>query len=563
LDTSGFQSMLLGQILVELGLLELRDIEKGLVVQSEVGGRLGSILLRAGAISETSLLSALEHQLQWPVIGKTLEEPEENNIVETVDYLGIPLAWLLNLSAVVWRGENVLYCMALDSFQPQLDEVLRRQSSEKIIYCLARTQVIESYINRLRARLIEVDQTATGLDIQALRELAEEAPVIELVNNVISMALEERASDIHIEPEEETFDIRFRIDGILYTKLTMPKQRYHAVGSRLKLISGINIAERRLPQDGRISTKVNGVDLDIRVSSLPGIHGESIVMRLLPKERQDLQLEKLGFLPDHLTLLSNWVSQPHGIVLVTGPTGSGKSTTLYSALSESNDGVRKIITVEDPVEFKLGHITQVQAHAEIGFTFAAALRSILRQDPDVIMVGEIRDLETAEIAIQSALTGHLVLSTLHTNDAISAFTRLIDMGIEPFLAATPVIALQAQRLVRRLCSCAEPHEPPNEIALRILPFVSRLYPEKEAKWGKPKGCKLCNFSGYRGRIGIYELVDINEEMRTMVLTKASLTEMQSLARQQGYRDMATDGLIKAWLGITSVEEVFRVASTHS
>jgi general secretion pathway protein E len=303
--------------------------------------------------------------------------------------------------------------------------------------------------------------------------------------------------------------------------------------------------------------------LDIRVSSLPGVNGESIVMRLLPKERQDLMLEKLGFLSDHLTLLRGWVQHPHGVMLVTGPTGSGKSTTLYSALDESNDGVRKIITVEDPVEFRLPHITQVQVHSDIGLTFAAALRSILRQDPDVIMIGEIRDLETAEIAIQAALTGHLVLSTLHTNDAMSAFTRLIDMGIEPFLAATPVIAVQAQRLVRRLCHCSQPAEPPEIVKKRVAPFVEKLFPGEASSWRQAVGCPECQYTGYKGRVGIYELVGVSETIRDLILARAPLAELQRQAREEGFRDLATDGLVKAWRGLTSVEEVHRVTSLHS
>jgi general secretion pathway protein E len=256
------------------------------------------------------------------------------------------------------------------------------------------------------------------------------------------------------------------------------------------------------------------------------------------------------------------VQQPHGILLVTGPTGSGKSTTLYSALDESNDGVRKIITVEDPVEFRLPHITQVQVHSDIGLTFAAALRSILRQDPDVIMIGEIRDLETAEIAVQAALTGHLVLSTLHTNDAMSAFTRLIDMGVEPFLAATPVIAVQAQRLVRRLCQCSEPVAVADSVAARVSPFVNQLFAGQAANWRRAVGCAQCQHTGYRGRLGIYELVGVSEGIRDLVLTKASLSDLQKKAREEGFRDLATDGLIKAWQGLTSVEEVHRVTSMH-
>lgn len=559
-----FSVMLLGQILVHLNYIQARDLDKALVVQQQVGGRIGAILMRAGSLSEANLLEALTLQLGFRILGRDLDIPTAEQLLEAVDALQLNILWLLQHEAVVWRIDTSIYCLSRDPLSSLLDETLSRKCPQPVEFCLARSQVLDTLLNQLRSHQREQGLDVTlDTDIQHLREMAEEAPVIELVNNIISQAMEERASDIHIEPEADTFDVRYRIDGIMFTRRTLPKPRYHAVASRLKLVSGIDIAERRLPQDGRIGMRINGQELDIRVSSLPGVNGESIVMRLLPKERQDLMLEKLGYLDDHLRLLRDWVSQPHGIVLVTGPTGSGKSTTLYSALDESNDGVRKIITVEDPVEFRLPHVTQVQVHSDIGLTFAAALRSILRQDPDVIMIGEIRDLETAEIAVQSALTGHLVLSTLHTNDAMSAFTRLIDMGIEPFLAATPIIAVQAQRLVRKLCSCSQPSNVPIQIDHKVAPFVSTLFPGQVANWRRPVGCKDCQHTGYRGRIGIYELVGVTENIRNSVLDRASLSILQQQARAEGFRDLATDGLIKAWLGITTAEEVHRVTSMHT
>lgn len=557
-------SMLLGQVLLKLNYIQPRDLEKALVIQQQVGGRLGAILMRAGSVSEINLLDALGMQLGFKLVGRDVDPPADEKLFLAIEEFDLNIEWLLQQEAIVWQGEAALFCLARDPLSPLLDEALHRKISQQFEYCIARAQVLDSLLNSLRARQKEVGaDIGIDADIQHLREMAEEAPVIELVNNVISQALEERASDIHVEPEADTFDIRYRIDGVMFTRRTLPKQRYYAVASRLKLVSGIDIAERRLPQDGRIGMRINGQELDIRVSSLPGVNGESIVMRLLPKERQDLMLEKLGFLPDHLSLLRNWVQHPHGVMLVTGPTGSGKSTTLYSALDESNDGVRKIITVEDPVEFRLPHITQVQVHSDIGLTFAAALRSILRQDPDVIMIGEIRDLETAEIAIQAALTGHLVLSTLHTNDAMSAFTRLIDMGVEPFLAATPVIAVQAQRLVRKLCQCSIPVEPLEVVNNRVAPFVKKLFPTEEPNWRQAVGCSLCQFTGYKGRVGIYELVGVSEAIRNLILVRSPLSELQKQARQEGFRDLATDGLIKAWRGLTSVEEVHRVTSLHT
>lgn len=348
-----------------LNYVQPRDLEKALVVQQQVGGRLGSILMRAGSVSEANLLDALSRQLGFKILGRDIDMPSDEMLFLAVEELALNLEWLLQYEAVVWSDQASFYCLARDPLSNLLDEALSRKSARPIEYCLARAQVLDSLLNVLRTRQRERGlDVSIDTDIQHLREMAEEAPVIELVNNVISQAMEERASDIHIEPEADTFDIRYRIDGVMYTRRTLPKQRYYAVASRLKLVSGIDIAERRLPQDGRIGMRINGQELDIRVSSLPGVNGESIVMRLLPKERQDLMLEKLGFLSDHLLLLRDWVQRPHGIILVTGPTGSGKSTTLYSALDESNDGVRKIITVEDPVEFRLPHITQVQVHSD-------------------------------------------------------------------------------------------------------------------------------------------------------------------------------------------------------
>jgi general secretion pathway protein E len=383
--------------------------------------------------------------------------------------------------------------------------------------------------------------------------------VIEVVNNVFSQAMDQGASDIHVEPEERVFHIRLRIDGVLHTRLTLPRERYPAVASRIKLISGMDIAERRLPQDGRISTRVSGQEIDVRVSSVPGVHGESIVMRILPKERQSFRLENLGFAPDHLELFQSWAREPHGIILVTGPTGSGKSTTLYGTLEAINDRNNKIITVEDPVEYQLEGITQIQTHAEIDYTFARALRAILRQDPDVIMIGEIRDLETASIAVQAALTGHLVFSTLHTNDAISAFTRLIDMGVEPFMVATSVRAVQAQRLVRRLCpECAEPAEPLDAVRDVVAAVRDQLHIPGEENWLRAEGCSSCQGTGYRGRLGIYELIDLTPELQREVLANRSAADLWEVARSQGVRSLREDGLIKASRGWTSVEEIARV-----
>ena len=400
-----------------------------------------------------------------------------------------------------------------------------------------------------------MEELFAGDQAQQLRDLAEQAPVIELVNNLLSQAVDLGASDIHVEPAEEAFSVRMRVDGVLHTRLTQSKDRFAAVASRIKLVAGLDIAERRLPQDGRITERISGREMDIRVSTVPCSFGESLVLRLLSKERDDLVFDNLGMEPDHRKLFRGWLGTTNGIILVTGPTGSGKSTTLAAALEEIDDGVKKIITVEDPVEYQMPNITQMQVHTEIGMTFARALRAILRQDPDIIMIGEIRDLETADIAIRSALTGHVVLSTLHTNDAISSFTRLIDMGVEPFLVAAPIRGVQAQRLVRKACpNCSVPVPRP-ALADGYLDAVPAHMVGNH--WVTVEGCDHCRHTGYRGRTGIYELVPMSDGLQDMIVSGAHLNELKRLALEQGCRTLVEDGLIKASRGETTVEELMR------
>ncbi len=553
---------LLGEILVERGLVAPADLERALALQPRVNGRLGSILVRTGALSEDNLLEVLSEQLHLDLVGRDLPWPNENEVRAFVAGTSLGVEWLLDRQVVLWETEaGQIRCASKDPLSSTLAESLRFVvAGRKVHWCLARTQELERLLDALNRLDLSSRNEESG-DVRQLRELAEEAPTVELVNNLMAQASEQRASDIHIEPEERQFAVRFRIDGVLQSRLVLPRERFNAVASRLKLVSGMDIAERRLPQDGRFSARVGGQEMDIRVSALPGVHGESIVMRLLPKERRELGLDRLGFQPDHLAQLSGWMAESNGIVLVTGPTGSGKSTTLYSALAASNDGLKKIITVEDPVEFQLPAITQIQAHTEIGLSFAKALRSILRQDPDVIMIGEIRDFETAEIAVQAALTGHLVLSTLHTNDAISAFTRLVDMGVEPYLVATPIKAVQAQRLVRRLCECARPAHPPVDIEANIFALAERLLPGQPAQWREPVGCPKCLNTGYRGRVGIYEMITVTPQMQHLIITGASVNQMREQARSEGCRFLREDGLLKAWQGMTTIEEVLRVTSS--
>jgi len=554
----------LGEMLIEAGFVTEQDVQRALEFQARLGGLLGAVLIRMGSLSEDNLLSILSKQLDIPVMDSKEIPQDINLLLNTIEESNIDEDWWLDQEVVAWQtSEGTLHCLARNPLSDTLHEVFEQAFMEhEILWYLARHQDLDRILDLL-AKANTGEHFGDTDDVNLLRELAEGAPVVEFVNNMFSQAVDQRASDIHIEPEEHTFFVRYRVDGVLYEHISLPKERFNAIASRIKLISGLDIAERRLPQDGRVNTRVSGQELDIRVSCLPGVHGESIVMRLLPKERETSRLEQLGFAPDHYRLFNEWISEPHGIILVTGPTGSGKSTTLYATLDAVNNRTQKIITVEDPVEYQLKGITQVQAHSDIGYTFASALRSILRQDPDIIMIGEIRDRETSEIAIQAALTGHMVLSTLHTNDAVSAFTRLIDMGVETFLVATSVRAVQAQRLLRRLCEhCAQPTTPLAEVEKQVKQILPEEMAAQAPQWKQAVGCPACQ--GYQGRVGIYEMVYITNEMQTLILNRASTREMRQLAIKQGFRTLREDGWLKAYSGITSLEEVLRVTeeTTH-
>lgn len=553
--------ILIGRLLLEKGAVTKPELERALSVQREIGGRLGAILIRIGALSEDVLLSALSQQLGRPTLSPEQFPEDYQAVAKFLDNTGLIGDWWIDQEVLAWEAANGrVCCTAHDPLNSGTAEILEHCfGAEKLVWHLSRGHDLEHALATLAAqrRIAHQDHSSA----EQLRELADEAPVIEFVNNMIAQAFDQGASDIHIEPEEHVIQIRSRIDGVLHTRFTLPISRYRAIASRIKLVSGMDIAEQRLPQDGHLDTRVSGEALDIRVSSLPGVHGESIVMRLLPKEKQRFDLETLGLAPDNLSKLRQWAHEPHGIILVTGPTGSGKSTTLYSLLDSINDGQRKIITVEDPVEYRLPGITQVQTQEDIEYTFARALRSILRQDPDVIMIGEIRDSETAEIAIQSSLTGHLVLSTLHTNDAVSAFTRLIDMGVEPFLVATPVRAVMAQRLVRRLCQhCAVDAPAPVD---DILEIIGRLKPSGKdwvPLWRESTGCEHCQGSGFSGRIGIHELVPVTPEIQHSIVNGATTTELRELASQQRVINLREDGFLKAAQGVTTIAEVLRVTA---
>lgn len=553
---------LLGAMLIDQGLISEHDLDKALNLQAQIGGRTGAILIRIGALSEQALLEVLSEQLNLAVLSFNDYPSDYEAVGAFLSATGVDRDWWLDQEVLAWEApEGRVRCIARDLLDNSVAEVLERVfGSERLDRLLTRGHDLERALDAFGSQQ-RVAAGGTG-DPEQLRELADEAPVIEFVNNMIAQAFDQGASDIHLEPEEHVVQVRIRIDGVLYNRFTLPISRFSAIASRLKLVSGMDIAEQRLPQDGHLDTRVSGEALDIRVSALPGVYGESIVMRLLPKERKRLALDTLGLSIDNLANLQRWVKEPHGIILVTGPTGSGKSTTLYSVLETISDGERKIITVEDPVEYRLPGITQVQTLDEIDFTFARALRSILRQDPDVIMIGEIRDGETAEIAIQSSLTGHMVLSTLHTNDAISAFTRLIDMGVEPFLVATPIRAVMAQRLVRRLCAhCSTPAGPPVDEVLRVVAAASGASDAPIPRWREPVGCEQCQGTGFRGRVGIHELVPVGPEMQQGIVSGAATVDLREIARRQGVLTLREDGFLKAAQGVTTVEEVLRVTAS--
>ena len=547
----------LDQLLVERNDVAQADIDKALQIQRSVGGRLGALLVRTGAISEDLLLQRLAEQQDAAYLRSPEDLPDTLEVYQFLSESPIKIDWFLDHAVLMWRRGEALFCIARDLLDHDLLATLNYfHPGEPVTFCLAANHQIDRLLDFVRKERA-IENLYSGDNARQLREMAEEAPIIELVNNLLSQGVDLGASDIHVEPAEEQFSVRMRVDGVLHTRLTQPVERFPAVASRIKLISGIDIAERRLPQDGQMSTRISGREMDVRVSTVPCAFGESIVLRMLAKERDDLALGNLGMEPDHLRLFESWLHTSNGIVLVTGPTGSGKSTTLAAGLREIDDGIKKIITVEDPVEHKMPNITQIQTHAEIGYTFARALRAILRQDPDVIMIGEIRDLETAEIAIRSALTGHLVLSTVHTNDALSSFTRLIDMGVEPFLVVAPVRGVGAQRLVRKACTrCARPIDPPALLGERIEDIPARLLGDR---WIRVEGCEACRRTGYRGRIGIYELVPVSAELQDLVVGGAKPDDLRTLARRQGHRTLLQDGLVKASHGHTTVEEITRLA----
>ncbi len=558
----------LGESLVDGGMITSEQLKQALAEERRTGQRLRNILVKMGLIAEDDLVVFLSNKLGLTRIelGNYLIDPK---IVELVPE---ELARKYELIPVLKIG-NRLTCAMVDPWNIFALDDIRAKTGLTIEPAVATESEVKKALNEhygakgsMEDLIKSIDKEKLGvasgkeMDVKKLKGIVEEPIVIKLVNLIIMKAVKEGASDIHIEPEEETLKTRFRVDGMLHEIDSPPKHLQSAITSRIKIMADLDIAERRIPQDGRFTIKMEGKQIDVRVSLVPTIYGENVVMRLLDASSALLTLEQLGFSTQMLEKYSKLIIRPHGIILVTGPTGSGKTTTLYASLDKINTAEKNIITIEDPVEYKLPGIRQIQVEAKVDLTFANGLRSILRQDPNIIMVGEIRDLETAEIAIQAALTGHLVFSTLHTNDAPGAVTRMVDMGVEPFLVSSSVTGILAQRLVRKICEgCKEEYIPTRE-ELKDIGLESTEYREQrtEIVFYRGRGCPKCMTTGYRGRISIYELMIPDDNIRNAIVAKSQSDEIRKLARSAGMITLMEDGIEKVRAGITTIEEVLRV-----
>jgi general secretion pathway protein E len=560
----------LGEILMVSAGLSQDKLDEALAAQSEKGGRLGEVLIGMKAVSEEQVARALSAQLDLPYLTRIFPDGVDAELVKKVPINFAKQARILPLGL---EGDRVSLAVADPLDTAVLDHawlLLQQNLSPKI----ALASTIIDAINGVYDRAInEAEKLVDEMEAQDLDSLAheleepqdlldadDEAPIIRLVNSLLFRAAKERASDIHIEPMERELLVRFRIDGVLQEIIKPPKRYQNSIISRVKIMSQLNIAEKRLPQDGRIRIKLAGRDIDIRVSTVPTSHGERIVMRLLDKTAVLLDLAEIGMSQITLKAMDHVIRRAHGIILVTGPTGSGKTTTLYGALSRINTPDLNILTVEDPVEYQLKGIGQVAVNAKIDLTFAAGMRSFLRQDPDVIMVGEIRDKETAEIAITASLTGHLVFSTVHTNDSAGAITRLVDMGVEPFLVASSLTAVMAQRLVRRVCGeCRAPYQPTDEEVKELGHTLQSLKDRYgETHFVKAQGCPACSRTGYRGRTGIYELLLVDDDIRQLILKNIDSTSIKRAATKKGMVDLLEDGARKVAAGETTIAEVLSV-----
>jgi type IV pilus assembly protein PilB len=554
----------LGSLLIEEGLLTEAQLDAAVAEQTRTGKPLGRLLIESGTISEAELVGTLARQvgLEFVDLGDRVIDGSVAGLVNESlarRYQAIPIGW---------EDGKLLVAMADPSNVFAVDDIRALAGAEVRTVVATASQILETidHLFRMDGEVDAAMQAATedaqdDTELSKIADLVEDAPIIKFVNLLVNQAVQDRASDIHVEPTETDLRIRFRIDGVLHEVMHSPRSIQGGVISRLKVMADINIAERRIPQDGRISMKANGRGIDLRVATLPTVYGEKVVMRILDKGHAVLSLDELGFLPETLARFEESYRKPYGTILVTGPTGSGKSTTLYATLNQLNEPHRNIITVEDPVEYRLAGINQMQINPKAGLTFASALRSILRSDPDIVLVGEIRDRETAVIGIEAALTGHLVLSTLHTNDAASTPMRLVEMGVEPFLVTSAVDCAVAQRLARRLCDKCKAAYQPAEAEL-----VEAGWPSEDLQEGEwptlyhAVGCSSCGKTGYRGRFAIHEVMVVTEEIERLIIERRSNEDIEKVAVMQGMITLRDDGLRKVALGQTSLEEIFRVVA---
>jgi len=560
----------IGRVLIKMGKLKRSQVQEALDIQKKQRGPIGAILVELGYISEEDLTLALAAQngMERVELGKLDIGPEvialvTSQMAQTYRVIGFEYdADRKRLSLAMDNPDNFVatddlrtllgfdiipYICKPDELQASLDRYYSDDDQDSITNLIDELGDDED-LSKFQGR-------GDRIDLQDLKELSESNPVKKLLNLVLLQAIKDKAADIHFEPFEEEFKMRYRIDGVLYDMVPPPKHVALAISSRIKVMANLDIAERRLPQDGRIELQVSGNPVDLRVSILPTMFGESVVLRILDRGAVSLDLDKLGMTEDELKIFRQLIHKPNGVVINTGPTGSGKTTSLYAALRELNKPEDKIITAEDPVEYDIDGLVQCQIRADVGFTFAKALRSFLRQDPDVILVGEIRDLETAQIAVQSALTGHLVFTTLHTNDAPSTIARLVDLGLEPFLITATLEAIVAQRLVRRICDNCKADYVPTEDQLIQLALSPEEVGDRHFYYGK--GCDYCNSTGYRGRLALYEIMPMNDAIRGHIMDHASTTVLKREARKAGMRTLRESGLTAIYNGYTSLDEVVK------
>ena len=544
----------LGDLLVDSKLITKTELTSALAEKTP-NEKLGDTLIREGYITEQQLIEVLEFQLGVPHIN-IFQYPIDP---ETVQLVPQEIAKRYQVMPIR-TDDNQLFIAMADPMDYFAIEELRMATGYQIVPAIATKDALQRTITKYYDLQESLDEAMGDLLPDESAEEAgitdEDSPIVRLVNQIISNAVSHRASDIHFDPQEVELKIRYRVDGVLMTERTLPKHMQNVIIARLKIMANLNITESRVPQDGRIKMTVNFKPIDIRVSTLPSVYGEKIVMRILDLSNALDRLDKIGFTQQNESMFKKMIAKPNGIILITGPTGSGKSSTLYAALNQLNEETVNIITIEDPVEYQLGGINQVQVNEAVGMTFATGLRSILRQDPDIVMIGEIRDIETAQIAIRASLTGHLVLSTLHTNSATAALTRLMDMGVEPFLISSSLTGVVAQRLVRRVCrDCVETVQPTdreNELFAQANVEIKTIQ--------RGRGCGNCNNTGYRGRIAIHEILPINDAVRNLIMTSASASKIRDYVKNEGMLFLLDDGLNKVQQGLTTTEEVLRVAT---